>query len=205
MKLMSSLLESHPASDSIDGLYYLPGYLSEDDATHLLTTINAQNWLTELQRRVQHYGYKYDYTRRQIDLSLYLGPLPAWVAPLAQRLHGDDLIESVPDQLIINEYEPGQGISAHVDCVPCFGPTILSLSLGSPCQMDFLHTETEATFSLLVEPNSLLVMKRDARYIWRHAIPARKSDRINGASVKRARRVSLTFRTVLLTQTNGDD
>ena len=35
----------------------------------------------------------------------------------------------------VNEYLPGQGIAQHVDCVPCFGGTVASLSLLSPCTM----------------------------------------------------------------------
>jgi alkylated DNA repair dioxygenase AlkB len=45
------------------------------------------------------------------------------------------------DQAIINEYQPGQGISPHVDCVPCFGPVVAAISLGSDCVMDFTHPE----------------------------------------------------------------
>jgi alkylated DNA repair dioxygenase AlkB len=56
---------------------------------------------------VQHYGYRYDYTRKQLDASLYLGPLPIWAAELARRLHRDAFIAAVPDQLIVNEYLPG--------------------------------------------------------------------------------------------------
>jgi alkylated DNA repair dioxygenase AlkB len=43
----------------------------------------------------------------------------------------EGLADEVTNQTIVNEYRPGQGIAAHVDCVPCFGATILSLSLGS--------------------------------------------------------------------------
>lgn len=45
-----------------------------------------------------------------------------------------------------------------------------------------------------LEPRSLLILKDDARYQWKHGIAAGKSD--NG--VKRQRRVSLTFRKVIL-------
>jgi alkylated DNA repair dioxygenase AlkB len=51
---------------------------------------------------------------------------------------------------------------------------------------------------LLLEPCSLLVMKEEARYEWQHSIPARKSDKINGITIPRARRVSMTFRNMIL-------
>jgi alkylated DNA repair dioxygenase AlkB len=184
----------------IDGLRYLPGYLSEEDAARLIAAVDSEPWLTELRRRVQHYGWRYDYKRRVVDPSLYLGALPEWAQELAERVHRDRLSEAVPDQLIVNEYDPGQGIASHVDCVPCFGPTVLSLSLGSSCRMDFTQPETGAKESLLLEPGSLLVLQRDARYQWQHGIAARKSDANgDGPNRTRGRRVSLTFRTVIVT------
>jgi alkylated DNA repair dioxygenase AlkB len=198
MQSMLSLFDSQPAPLPVEGLRYLPGYLPEEEAARLLTIIDEQPWLTDLRRRVQHYGYKYDYTRRDIDRSLYLGPLPKWASRLAMRLHDEGLTEAVPDQLIVNEYAPGQGISPHIDCIPCFGPTIHSLSLGSHCEMSLLHSQTGEKQSLILEPGSLLALQGEARYVWRHSIPARKSDIVNGITVKRTRRVSLTFRTVIL-------
>lgn len=103
----------------------------------------------------------------------------------------------MPDQIIINEYQSGQGISTHIDCVPCFSNTIASLSLGSPCVMDFAHSETGKKSSLLLEPRSLLVLSGDARYLWQHSIAGRKTDRFNGQTIQRTRRISLTFRKVL--------
>lgn len=41
------------------------------------------------------------------------------------------------DQLIINEYQPGQGINPHIDNVKLFAEPIVSLSLGSECIMEF--------------------------------------------------------------------
>lgn len=90
-------------------------------------------------------GYKYDYKARKIDKSMYLGCLPIWVQPLAARLRFSDgeavptagYMQTVPDQLIVNEYDPGQGISAHVDCISCFGASVCSLTLGSGCMMKF--------------------------------------------------------------------
>lgn len=41
------------------------------------------------------------------------------------------------DQLIVNEYEPGQGINPHIDNIKLFKSDIASLSLGSDCIMIF--------------------------------------------------------------------
>lgn len=180
----------------IPGLSYVPDYLSPSEQTELLLIIDAQPWLTDLKRRVQHYGYRYDYKKRAIDSSMYLGALPDWAQRLAQRLHDDGHIAVVPDQLILNEYLPGQGISPHVDCVPCFGDTILSLSLGSPCVMDFTSLKGKRHIPVLLEAGSLVVMKDESRYQWKHAIAPRLRDVYNGTTVVRGRRISLTFRKV---------
>src|SRR5215211_7423406 len=113
----------------INGLRYQAEYVNTETEEALLETIDAQIWQNPFQRRVQHYGYVYDYRRRTIDESMHLGALPDWLQTLAERLQHDGWMEVVPDQVIINEYVPGQGIALHVDCEPCFGDTILSLSL----------------------------------------------------------------------------
>jgi alkylated DNA repair dioxygenase AlkB len=122
--------------------------------------------------------------------------LPDFLAVLSHRLYDDGFFADVPNQVIINEYLAGQGIAAHIDCVPCFGPTISSLSLGSDCVMQFTHGKDRCDFTL--PARSLLILKDAARYEWQHAIPARQTDRINGIRQPRRRRVSLTFRTMIV-------
>ncbi len=181
----------------INGLIYVLDYLSADEQAALLGRVDAQPWLNVLKRRVQHYGYRYDYTRHLANEERYLGPLPEWVAALAERLVAEGHSPARCDQVIVNEYEPGQGISAHVDCVPCFGDTIFSISLGSPCVMLFCHLRDGRQHALCLEPGSLLIMRSEARYAWKHAIPARKNDVVDGVARPRGRRISLTFRTVI--------
>jgi len=182
----------------IDGLTYIPDFIDYTIESALIKTIDAQPWITELKRRVQHYGWRYDYKARSVTSDLRIGALPDWLQSYAARLKQAGLFSETPNQVIINEYEPGQGISAHIDCVPCFSETIASLSLGSPCMMDFTHSATGDKSSLLLEPRSLLVLTGDARYVWQHAITGRKTDRHNGQIIQRTRRISLTFRKVIL-------
>src|SRR5262249_20311707 len=129
-----------------------------------------------------------------VDPSMYVGPLPEFAVEVARRLADLGLIEEAPDQFIINEYLPGQGISAHVDCEPCFKNVIVTVSLGAAYEMDFLEVVSGEVRSAVVAVGSALVMRDAARYDWMHRIQARKSDR----GVPRGRRVSLTFRNVIL-------
>ena len=116
---------------------YLPDYITASEQADLLADIDASPWRDDLKRRVQHYGYRYDYKARRVTADSYLGPLPDWLARMAMALADTGLFPARPDQVIVNEYQPGQGIAPHVDCEPCFGDVIASLSLGSGCAMLF--------------------------------------------------------------------
>ncbi len=176
------------------GLRLVRAWLAEGEGAALLAAIDAEPWGGELKRRVQHYGFRYDYKRRGVAAAERLGPLPAWAAPLAARLAAEGAFGREPDQVIVNEYQPGQGIAPHVDS-PAFGPVVASLSLGSGCAMGF-EGPGGAGLSLWLEPGSLLVLAGEARTAWRHGIAQRRSDVVDGARRPRGRRVSLTFRTV---------
>lgn len=177
---------------AVDGLQYIPDFITEEEETTLINLIDNQIWLNDLKRRVQHYGWKYDYQARKISEDLRIGKLPDWLEIYSQKLK--NIFEATPSQVIINEYKPSQGISPHID-IPAFGETIASLSLGSSCMMEFSQASQKEM--LWLEPRSLIVLKGDARYKWKHSIPARKNDKHRGILVKRSRRISLTFRTIL--------
>ena len=89
---------------AIDGLYYFYGFLDEHAQRALIECIDAQPWRTDLERRVQHCGWRYDYRTRPVTSDMDLGPLPTWVADLASRLYSETtLFDRVPDQAIVNE------------------------------------------------------------------------------------------------------
>lgn len=185
--------------EDIPGLVYIENYLPEYKQSQLLAHVDKGLWLKDLKRRVQHYGFKYNYKARKVDMRMHVGQLPEWLKELSVELYIAGYMPIEADQVIINEYEPGQGISAHIDCEPCFQDTIVSLSLGSSCVMDFKNKfdQTEK-FPIWLDPGSLIVLKDEARYRWLHAISARKFDERNGKKYERERRVSLTFRKVII-------
>ncbi len=188
--------------DAIHGLRYIPDYITEDQHDWLLDRIDEQQWLDDLKRQVQHYGFKYDYKARKVDLDMRIGELPDWLERLGKKLYQDKHMPEVPDQVIINEYLPGQGISSHIDCEPCFRGIIVSLSLGSGCIMNFTNKyDKTKKIPVWLAPRSLVVLSSEARYAWLHGIPARKWDEWNGEKHERQRRVSLTFRKVIIETT----
>ena len=185
------------AIDTIEGFKYIKDYISESEHEWLLDQVGKHQWLKDLKRRVQHYGFKYDYKARKVTRDMRIGHLPEWLQTLGQRLHKDGHMLAEPDQVIVNEYEPGQGISSHIDCEPCFDDMIVSLSLGSGCVMDFTSKlDKTKKIPAWLASRSIIVLRDDARYKWLHGIAPRKLDTWEGQRYERQCRVSLTFRKV---------
>ena len=187
------------------GLEYYADFLAPHEETELLTQIDGYDapWLDDLSRRVQHFGYKYDYSNRRLDATAHIGPLPDWLVQLARHVWGAASAE--PKRLldarqpfvqaIVNEYLPGQGIAPHIDR-DCFGPVVATVSLGSAIDMDFRCDATGHEFVQRLEPRSLVLLHGAARSEWRHGIAKRRTDTWGGQKTQRQRRVSITFRTI---------
>ncbi len=195
--LFTTHIRTPPDTPKIPGLTYQRNTLAAAQQTDLLTWIDSQPWLTSLKRRVQHHGWRYDYRARRVTTDMKLGPISGLLRPWCDHLTAQGFFDQPPDQVIVNEYLPGQGIAAHVDCEPCFGDTIAVLSLGSSVLMDFTEKASGRRESIDLEPGSLLVLTDRARYHWRHGIAARQNDPSPIGRRPRQRRVSITFRQVV--------
>ena len=159
-----------------------------------------------LKRKTRQYGYEYDYKARESHKDKKLKKLPyntpTQLLCIADVLYKHDLMRQKPNQIIINKYEPGEGISAHRDHIRYFTGDIATLSLGSSYVMRFRpHPENtlvdpEKIYDVLLPVGSLAVMKEDSRSLWTHEIVGKKSDIINGKKIQRGTRISITFRTV---------
>lgn len=191
---LKTLKRERPISP-INGLNYIDNFVSEEEEATLMEHIDASPWDTTLKRRTQHYGSKYSYTKG--DVAQPAPPIPEWCNFLMDRLMEQDIIQVRPDQLIINEYQPGQGIGPHVDSVASFADGIVSISLGSNIMMDFKHKTSSESEQLYLKKRSMLALHKEARYDWRHSIAGKKNDHYGGPyPIVRKRRVSLTFRKI---------
>ena len=184
---------------AIGGLRYVEDFLSAREQERVIQAIDASSWRNDLQRRVQHYGWRYDYKARVVTRNMRIGPFPPWLQALGLRLREVGLFGRVPDQAIVNEYQPGQGIAMHVDR-QCFGPVVATVSLGDAWQMDLRPTRPTNAHAehVLLGTGSVLVLTGDARYRWLHGIAPRRRERDGDHWRPRERRLSVTFRTVLL-------
>ena len=73
MSLLFDIEDQHPPN--IEGLFYVPEFIKVQEECALLHAIDQKPWLSDLKRRVQHYGYKYDYNARAVTNDAYLGEL----------------------------------------------------------------------------------------------------------------------------------
>ena len=178
------------------GAALVPDIVTEAEERRILLRIVEAPWLTDLSRRVQHYGFRYDYRGQSSGRHAPAPAFPRWAAVVADRL--SPLFDGRrPEQCIVNEYRPGQGIGMHADHAS-FGTVVVSLSLGAAWPMHFRprsqrpyvrHGLASDEVALLPR-RSALVLRGAARTAWMHAIdPAANADRPES-------RVSATFRTL---------
>ncbi|KAF0697787.1 Aste57867_11546 [Aphanomyces stellatus] len=183
----------------IPGLSILEGFVSPAEEAALIERIDAQPWEDSIQRRVQHYGFAFRYDTRDVDVNAPLGDMPSFCTEVLNAIARVRPDIARPDQITINEYEPGQGIAPHVDTPGVFTEYIASLSLGSDIVMDFrLASNPSVVKRVHLKRGSLCLMVGEARYLWKHGIAYRKHDLVNGHAQMRTRRLSLTLRKAVM-------
>src|SRR5947199_8850880 len=124
MQRLFSAIEHTHATPDILGLSYHPDYIDAKQESELIAAIDREPWDTTWKRRRQPYGQaygKHDENRRAI---------PPWAVFLVDRLYDEGISNRPFDQMLVNEYFAGQGISLHRDYEP-FDRTVVSLSLLS--------------------------------------------------------------------------
>ncbi|KAH6820413.1 RNA-binding family protein [Perilla frutescens var. hirtella] len=222
---IASVPVSTSASDlDIPGLYLMHDFVTAQEEQELLAAVDNRPWSRLAKRRVQHYGYEFCYDIRNVNTSQHLGELPSFMSPVLERIGSfqglDHAADTSLDQLTVNEYPPGVGLSPHIDTHSAFEGLIFSLSLAGPCIMEFRKYTTnvwqeDSTSSsdlenqipgkklnfirkaIYLPPRSMLLLSGEARYAWHHYIPHHKVDKVNDSLIRRgSRRVSFTLRKV---------
>ena len=172
-----------------NNIHNIKGFITIEQSKDLIEFIDKQEWDDKsLSRRVQHYGYRYDYKSRNLEKT---NPIPEEFSFILKDLNE---CFTVPiSSCIVNEYRPGiDGISPHIDDPKKFSDTIASLSLLSPCLMKF--TKDDEAYEYFLAPNSMIIITGEGRYKWKHEISKNKTFIYNDVKYERERRVSVTFR-----------
>jgi alkylated DNA repair dioxygenase AlkB len=187
----------------VPGLFIYPNFIDEEKEQQLLEEIDSQIWVVDYLRRLQYYGYRNE-LEKPYNLIPFPVPIPETIQQLSEEIVKQKILTYQPDQVIINEYVPGEGIKPHKDRA-YYENQICGVNLGSGCIMKFIKGKNIEVVDVEVPRRSLYVMQDDARKKWSHGIPPRKKDNINGNILHRERRVSITYRKVKPTRVHTID
>ncbi len=157
------------------GSYSEKDFLSDAQENELLAALNINPWETSIRRRVQHFGYKFNYTTRKVDTVEFPPPIPMFIASVIDRVMATGFLSSRIDQVTVNEYKPGHGIAPHIDTHSAFGDSFAIVSLGSPYVMEFRHAETGQYKALDLPARSLLILTEEGRYPFPLPLPSSPS------------------------------
>ncbi|XP_028554732.1 alkylated DNA repair protein ALKBH8 homolog isoform X2 [Dendrobium catenatum] len=181
--LSVSLLSSELA---IPGIFLVHDFITSEEEQELLAAVDSKPWNNLSKRRVQHYGYEFLYQTRNVDTKQFLGELPPFVSPIIEKISSFQGISEnegqLVDQLTVNDYPPGIGLSPHIDTHSAFDDMIFSLSLAGPCIMEFRKYSLGSCHSrkaIFLPPRSMLLLSGEGRYGWHHYIPHHKGSVIN--------------------------
>ncbi|CAD5110994.1 DgyrCDS345 [Dimorphilus gyrociliatus] len=197
-----------PSSSKPQDLLLFEDYISPEEEELWLNQLSLNEQEEDSKavmkhRRVKHYGYEFLYSINNVkkDSPLPEG-IPNYCKTVLDKICSEFPSIHYPDQLTINQYEPGQGIPPHIDTHSAFEDGIIIISLGSQTVMEFKNPDG-VKLPVLLPQRSLTILQKESRYLWSHAIVPRHSDLIpvNGSNaitlVPRRKRISFTFRKVL--------
>lgn len=218
---------------SAPSVFYIPDAIANDGLDREIIDCVADAdaaWIKLSGRRLQCWGRRppdpqssqSHEDRMRLDNTPDLR-FPVWLEQLISELVriGVFTDELRPDNVLINQYEPHEGIMHHTDG-PSYYDNVAILSLGSDCLMTFRHNVATSdigcsdssregdVFSVVLRKRSLLVF-RDAVYARflhgissdePHPVVAASCECVNveaanaaaGEVIHRSRRTSLTFR-----------
>ena len=139
------------ALEAIPGLYLFNEWCTVAEEEELARGDAWDETDPSISRRVRHFGARFDYASLSSAAGDTCVPISGLLLELCKRVAtvpcdcgGDDAPSgscvvseggfsrcAQPDQVTLNEYLPGQGISCHCDTHSPFGDVICSLSLCS--------------------------------------------------------------------------
>lgn len=181
-KYMGKILNTRDAS------LYFEQLMQNIQWQHDEAIIMGKHMVTK--RKVAWYGdenYAYTYSKVTKHALLWTPELLA-LKKLVEQHTGKKF-----NSCLLNLYHNGdEGMAWHSDDEKALGynTTIAALSLGQERKFSFKHKRTQEKIDILLEHGSLLVMAGTTQTHWLHRLPPTKT--------ARAPRISLTFRTIVL-------
>lgn len=182
----------------ISGLRYIDDWINKEEANELYNILSTLNWISvgnsKNSRVAAHYGYYYNYDRSGLTKA---PPIPERLLEILipqskfdfNNIHID---RSRFNQLIINQYLPGQKIAPHIDHTKYFDDIIVCITLMNddaviPIIFQKYFNNTTEQRLVNAKNRSMYLMSGDARWNWKHSL-INKSNTV---------RWSFTFREVV--------
>lgn len=183
-------VESHLVSKAPPTVYYIPDFITLEEEESVIAHVNSApkpKWTQLSHRRLQNWG------GIPHPKGMIAEKLPEWLLVFTEKIGKLDLFGGKqPNHVLVNEYQPGEGIMPHLDG-PLFYPTITTISCGSHTMLNFyrprhLHEDAQPVdnlkvVSLLLERRSLVVLQDDMYNEYLHTIPEVQYDTVSGAEV----------------------
>ncbi|ORY80992.1 hypothetical protein BCR37DRAFT_60748 [Protomyces lactucae-debilis] len=183
--------------DKIDGLVLIQDAISAEYADQLLRLLPREVLVNDNSQLKTPQGSS---STASVQMH-HFSPLPDYLTFISEDVIPDDWKTEHwqgfdCEAAIIQRYKPGQGIDWHVDLLR-FDDGIAILSLLSSVRMLFRRVDHRSvTKSVVLHPRSLLLISGHARYKWEHCIESIESDIIDGQTIARRDRISITMRRV---------
>ncbi|XP_075690573.1 putative RNA/DNA demethylase ALKBH6 [Rhinoderma darwinii] len=202
--------------------YYIPEYITAEEEEYLLRQVyNAPKpkWTQLSGRKLQNWG-GLPHPRGMVPEKL-----PTWLQTYTDKISSLDVFGgNCANHVLVNEYNPGEGIMPHEDG-PLYYPTVTTINLGSHTVLDFylplnrqcseeedqvpMTEEQRHVLSLLLEPQSLFILREDLYKNYLHGIRPLTQDTLDHKvanlnpctaqaeeTLNRRTRISLTIRFV---------
>lgn len=208
-----------------DSMFYIPDFIDHKEEADLLNAIPSHRWIQLQHRRLQTHPSSLSKSNTLLE-----APLPLWLLdPIVSKFKSlglfSDSPHHAPNHVLINEYNPIEGIMPHEDGAAYY-PIVATVSLSSTLCLDIYEKTQDGEESrlnstpkwrVLQEPRSLLVTCGSAYTDTLHGISEIEVDEDlrpdtvanwgllgdsktivgNGGKNVRTTRISLTYRDVL--------
>lgn len=159
------------------GFRYQPDLITAAEESALVSELGAQPFREfdfhgfKGKRRVVSFGWKYDYTRRELQK---VDDVPAFLFPLREKAAAfAGVAPHALQHVLVNEYANGAGIGWHRDKAE-FG-IVVGVSLVAPCafrlRRKLRDTGKWERVTITAAPRSVYLLSGPARSEWEHSIP----------------------------------
>lgn len=174
-----------------EGLIVHFNYLDSTAAAELSEEIQRFPFQPYYYKHCQEFGMNFSlYVTRSTQESI-----PPVMAELAQRLLEDRLMLNLSNYVLVNRYQPGEGIHQHADDM-YYEDGIATISLDSAVAMQFRDGRNGVCRAMFLPAGALVRMLGPSRYLFEHSMPLRGFDVVDGMRVPRRMRTAVTFRVI---------